>query len=115
MNLPSVQLKAIKFGRVLPENLPLVSFIDFAEIGGDFFSRLGPECCAVGKIRRPEDIVDSNVLAMSDTETIIDEGRIELSAKIVARFHRQFGAKRRAAKSDAGCAEALVDTKQEDG
>src|SRR5262245_8263029 len=107
----SVQLKAIKLGCVVPKNFSLIGFVDMIKIGGDFFARFGPEGRTVGKIRRPENIVHADVMAMGDAEAVIDKRRVELAAKIVARLHRQFGPKGSAAKADAGGAETLVDAK----
>ena len=74
--LTSIHVKAIQFGDVLTQDFPLVFFTDALEVLGDFFARVGPEGCAVGKVRRPEQIIHTNLAPMSHSKRIVDKGSV---------------------------------------
>src|SRR5512145_1426915 len=112
--LSSIPLEAVEFRAIRPEDFLFVLFGDALEVLGDFFLRVGPESRAVGKVRRPEDVLDADLTAMVDAEGVIDERGTELAAKIFARLELQLGRKRRAAKTCSGSIEPFVDAKQEE-
>ena len=110
VGLGLIHFEAIEFGGVLAEDfLPFV-VTDGLKIIGNFLPRVGPERGAVGKIRRPENIVHADIMAMSNAETIVDECRVELAAEIVAWFVGQLGSERRATEAYSSGVEAFVDT-----
>ncbi len=105
---PLIQLEAVQFCGVLPENFLLVLSANVLKVLGDFFPRVGPERRAVGKVGRPEQVLHADIVAMGDAETVVDEGRIELAAEILARLEGQLGRKSAAVHANAARLEALV-------
>src|SRR5215510_458342 len=71
--LESINVEAIQLGDILAENFPLVFFTDSLEVLGDFFAGVGPESCAVGEVRRPEQIIHTNLAPMGYPKGIVDK------------------------------------------
>src|SRR5262245_8294165 len=85
---PSIQVEAIELSSVVAQNPTLVLFANAFEVMRDFFSRVGPEGRAVGKVRRPEQVADADLVSVGHTKAIIDKGGIQLAAEVLARPHR---------------------------
>src|SRR5437762_13983610 len=60
-----IHFETVQFGDVLRQNFSLILRPDVLEVLGDLFARVRPKSCAVGKVRRPEQIVDTDLVPMS--------------------------------------------------
>src|SRR5207249_10981712 len=89
-----IHFETVQFGDVLRQNFSLILLADALEVLGDLFARARPTSCAVGKVRRPEQIVDTDLVPMSQPIRITDKPGTPYPAKIFAGRHRQLGWKR---------------------
>src|SRR5205823_7649054 len=68
-----IHFETVQLGDVLRQNFSLILRPDALEVLGDLFARVRPKSCAVGKVRRPEQIVDTDLVPMSQSIRIIDK------------------------------------------
>src|SRR5438093_12788330 len=84
-----IHFETVQFGDGLRQNFSLILLADALEVLGDLFARVRPNSCAVGKLRRPEQIVDTDLVPMSQSIRTIDKRGKQLGAKIFAVLARQ--------------------------
>src|SRR5438093_3344738 len=73
------QVKAVEFGGVLSDNLPLLCLADVLKVAFYNIARMRPGRGGVGVVGGPHHVVHPNPMPADDPEGVIDEGAVHLA------------------------------------
>src|SRR4029450_6817143 len=77
--------KAVQPGRVVPNDQELFFLGNSLEVPFDHLPRMRPGRHGVRVVGRPHDVLDPDELAARHSHPIVDEGREDLTAEVLAR------------------------------